>query len=327
MRIDKSFAAAILPFVAAMLAAASTASADPIVVTHWGEIMDGLPWAVALDQGYLAQHGLDVQGFVGSKGGGTTIRNIVASPLPYGEVAPSAAIAAIRSGVSIKIVNNAVQTVSDFIVAVNKDSNINSLKDLVGKKWGITSPKSNTDLLSQMMLEKEGIPVDKVERPALGTIMAMIQALESNSVQAIFVLEPVWSTYKDKFKLLVHASDVLPPVLQTVGIASTDAIKEHPDTIRAIIEARRKGVDYANKHPDEAAAILVKYYEGLDPRIARDVTRELLKDHYWSEGAIDLHVLEDTVQGMKKVGILDGEVDVKSIVDSSLLPADLQTAN
>ena len=329
MRIVTSSAAALLSVAAALAigTAAVPAAADAIVVTHWQEIMGGLPWAVALDKGYLKQPGLDVTGFVGSKGGGTTIRNIVASPLPYGEVAPSAAIAAIRSGVPIKIVNNAVQTVSDFIVAGNKISGVTSLKDLVGKKWGITSPKSNTDILSQMILEKAGIPVDKVQRPALGSIMANIQALESNSIQASFVLEPVWSKYKDKLVLLLHASDVLPPVLQTVGIASTAFIAAHPDKIRAIIEARRKGVDYADRHPDEAAAILVKYYEGLDPQIAREVTRALLRDHYWSTGAIDLKVLQDTVAGMKMVGVLNGKVDLGSMVDTSLLPADLKAAD
>lgn len=310
-----------------MTGAAAPAMADPIVVTHWGEIMVGVPWAVALDKGYLSQDGINITGFIGSKGGGTTIRSIIADSIPYGEVSPSAAIAAIRAGVPVKIVNNAVQNVSDFMIATSRTSDVNSIKDLVGKKWGITSPKSNTDVLSQMILEKEGIAKDQVQRPALGSIMANIQALETNSVQAVFILEPVWSKFRDRFKLLARADQLVPPVLQTVGIASTAFIAEHPDKVRAIIEARRKGVDFINAHPDEAAAILVKYYEGLDPKIARDVVRALVKTQYWSEGQIDLKVLQNTVVGMKLVGDLSGDIDLKSMVDTSMLPSDLRVMN
>jgi len=302
------------------------ARADSIIVTHWGEIMVGVPWAVALDKGYLSQDGLDVTGFIGSKGGGTTIRNIVASSFPYGEVAPSAAIAAIRAGVPIKIVNNAVQNVSDFMIATSRTSGIKSIKDLAGKKWSITSPKSNTEVLSIMVLEKAGIPADKVQRPALGSVMANMQALETNSVQAAFILEPTWSKFRDKFQLLGRASDFIPPVLQTVGVASTAFIAAHPENVRAIIEARRKGVDYATQHPDEAAATIAKYYEGLDPKIAHDVIIGLLKTDYWSKGTIDLAALQNTVSQMKMVGDLNGDVDLKSMIDGSLLPADIARA-
>lgn len=328
MRIHMSPVAAVLSFAVMIFAGGSApAVADPIVVTHWGEIMVGVPWAVALDKGYLSQDGLNITGFIGSKGGGTTIRSIIANSIPYGEVSPSAAIAAIRAGVPVKIVNNAVQNVSDFMIATTATSGVNSIKDLVGKKWGITSPKSNTDVLSQMILEKEGIAKDQVQRPALGSIMANMQALETNSVQVIFILEPVWSKFRDKFKLLARADELVPPVLQTVGIASTAFIAEHPDKVRAIIEARRKGVDFITAHPDEAATILVKYYEGLDPKIARDVVRSLVKTAYWSEGQIDLQVLQNTVVGMKLVGDLNGDVDLKSMVDTSMLPSDLRAMN
>jgi len=325
MNIRKIVAAAI-GFLAATGVLPMTAFADPIVVTHWGEIMDGVPWAVALEKGYLSQQGLNVTGFIGSKGGGTTIRNIVASSFPYGEVAPSAAIAAIRAGVPIKIVNNAVQNVSDFMIVTSRTSGIKSIKDLAGKKWSITSPKSNTDVLSQMVLEKEGVPADRVTRPALGSVMANMQALETDSVQAAFILEPTWSKFRDKFKLLGRASDFVPAVLQTVGVASTSFIAAEPQKVRAIIEARRQGVDYTAEHPDEAAAILAKHYEGLDPAIAREVIVALLKTQYWSRGTIDLAALQNTVAGMKMVGDLDSDVDLRPMIDGSLLPADIARA-
>lgn len=322
MRVPKFVAAALVA--TCLLPAAAPASAENIVVTHWGSIMDGLPWAVALDQGYFKKEGVDVTGVVSSNGGGTTVRDLLASPIQYAEVAPSAAISAVQSGIPLKIVNFAVDTVSDFIVAVKPGSSINSIKDLVGKKWALTSPKSNTDIISQMMLKKDGIPLNKVQRPAIGSIMANLQALDSGSVQAIFMLEPVSTQYADKLRVIARPAEVLPQIVQTVGVATTSYIKEHPDKIRAIIEARRMGVDFARKHPDEAARILVKYYQGLDPKVAQQVVRKLVKVEYFSPGTINLKALENTVSGMKLVGLLKGDVDLKAMVDGSLLPADLQ---
>jgi NitT/TauT family transport system substrate-binding protein len=310
-------------FAAALAASSGAAVAEQVNVTHWGEIMDGLPWAVGIEKGYFKEAGINITEVIGSKGGGTTIRNIMAGELPYGEVSPSAAIAAARSGIALKIVNSAVRTDSDFVIAVKRDD-IKEIKDLVGKKFGLTSPKSNTDILSLMILEKNGIPADKVQRPSLGSTAANIEALNSDSVQAVFILEPLWTKLKDKYHSLGRASDLLPPMLQTVGIASVDFIKSHPEKVRAIIEGRRRGVQFIVQHPEEAADILVKYYEGLDPKVAREVTIPLSKEHYWSEGDIETNVLEETANGLRKVGELPGDYDIKQLVDQSLLPKDLQ---
>jgi NitT/TauT family transport system substrate-binding protein len=310
-------------FVAALAAAAGTARAEEVNVTHWGEIMDGLPWAVGMEKGYFKAAGIDITGVIGSKGGGTTIRNIMAGELPYGEVSPSAAFAAVRAGIAVKIVNSAVRTDSDFVIAVKRDD-IKEIKDLVGKKWGLTSPKSNTDIVSMMILEKNGITASQVQRPSIGSTAALIEALNSDSVQAIFLLEPLWTKLRSRYHSLGRASDILPPMLQTVGVASVEFIKAHPEKIRAIIEGRRRGVQFIVQNPEEAAKILVKYYEGLEENIAREVTIPLSKEHYWSEGDIEMDVLGETVNGLRKVGELQGDFDYKEIVDQSMLPKDLQ---
>lgn len=300
------------------------AAAEQINVTHWGEIMLGVPYAVALEKGYFKEAGVDITGIISAKGGGTTVRNIMASELPYGEVAPSAAIAAIKSGLPIKIVNGSVRTISDFVLVVRPDSDIKSLKDVVGKKWGLTSAKSNTDILSAMMLEKAGIPRDSVQRPAIGNQAAVLQAIENDSVQIGFILEPMWTKVSSRMRSIGRASDVLPPMLQTVGIASTDVIKAQPAKIRAIIAGRRKGVEFALKNPAEAADILVKYYEGLDPKIAREVVAALAKENYWSPGDIEMTALQQTVHGLELVGEVEKGFDLAPIIDTSMLPTDLQ---
>jgi NitT/TauT family transport system substrate-binding protein len=279
--------------------------------------------AVGIEKGYFKAAGIDITEVIGSKGGGTTIRNIMAGDLPYGEVAPSAAVAAVRAGIAVRIVNGGVRNDSDFYIAVKRPE-IKEIKDLSGNKFGITSPKSNTDVVTQMILEKYGIPPDKMPRPALGSTAAGIEALNSDSVQAIIMQEPLWSKLRGKYHSIGVISEVLPPMLQTVGVASVEFIKSHPEKVRAIIEGRRRGVQFIVQHPVEAAEILTKYYEGLDLKTAREATIPLAKSQYWSEGDIEMDALEGTINGLRLVGELQGEFDVKQLVDQSLLPKDLQ---
>ncbi|MEP6482338.1 MAG: hypothetical protein ABJA94_10070, partial [Rhodoglobus sp.] len=74
-------------FAAGVLAAGSAAAID-LTVTHFGTGMYGVPFAVAREKGWFKSDAkIDVTGFITSAGGGTTIRNALASDIPYGEVA------------------------------------------------------------------------------------------------------------------------------------------------------------------------------------------------------------------------------------------------
>ena len=71
--------------------------AETITVTHWGAQFYGAPYAVAKEKGFFKEAGIDISGFLTSTGGGTSVRNTLASDLPYREVALSAALEAIKA--------------------------------------------------------------------------------------------------------------------------------------------------------------------------------------------------------------------------------------
>src|SRR3546814_11189131 len=75
---------------------------------------------------------------------------------------------------------------------------------------------------------------------------------------------------------------------QTVGIVRTYYLKKNPDIIKAIIEGRRKGVEYLVKHPDEAGDILARQYK-MDPKITKTAINDILaaKGTYWSTGKFE----------------------------------------
>jgi NitT/TauT family transport system substrate-binding protein len=311
---------------AGVLTAASALAVD-MTVTHFGTGMYGVPFAIARDKGWFkSDAGIDVTGFITSAGGGTTIRNALASEIPYGEVALPAAIAAIQQGVKLTIVHGGVLSVADQVWVTRKDDlSIRKFADLKGKKLGYSSPKSVTDIITSVMLKNEKLE-SVVERRSVGGIGAGVTTLREGGVDMTYITQPVWSKEKDNFRIAWTSTDIAPRVTQTVGIVRTDYLQKNPGVIRGIIAARRKGVEFVKAHPDEAAPIMAREYK-VTPEQAKSAIEDVLKAKgtYWSLGGFDYEGMEFMLKGLQMVkAVPEGPFDWKTVIDESYLPADLR---
>jgi NitT/TauT family transport system substrate-binding protein len=291
-------------------------------VTHFGTGMYGVPYAVAKGKGYFKEAGLDVTGFLTSAGGGTTVRNVLASELPYGEVALPAVIAAAQQGLELTIVHAGVASVSDQVwVARKDDMRIKTVQDFKGKKLGYSSPKSVTDMITSMMLDANGL-TGQVDRRSVGGIGAGLTALREGAVDMTYVTQPVWAKEKDNFRLVFNSTEWAPHVMQTVGVVKTEFLKKNPDLIRGIIEARRKAVEFIKTNPDEAAVIMAKEYK-IDEAQAKAAIKDVIAAGgiYWSPGDFDYEGMNTMLKGLQLVKAVEpGPFDWAKIVDDSYLP-------
>jgi NitT/TauT family transport system substrate-binding protein len=311
----------------AMLGAAlAPAVAVELNVTHFGTGMYGVPYAVAKDKGYFKEAGIDVTGFLTSAGGGTTVRNALASELPYGEVALPAVIAAAQQGIELTIVHAGVLSVADQVwISRKDDQSIKTVQDLKGKKLGYSSPKSVTDMVTTMMLDDNKLS-GQVERRPVGGIGSGLAALREGGVDMTYVTQPVWVKEKGNFRLVFTSTDWVPRVTQTVGVVRTDFLKKNPDLIRKLIVARRRGVEFMRSNPGEAAEIMAKEYKiTLDE--AKTSINDLLamKESYWSPGDFDYEGMNVMLRGLQLVKAIDpGPFDWSKYVDEGYLPEDLK---
>src|SRR5437763_16749021 len=93
-------------FVAALcIATATPALAEDVVVTQYKADPSGGAFGVPIAKGLFKKHGVDVTDVISGEGGGTSVRNVIASALGYGEVSPAPEISAITEGQDLKIVN------------------------------------------------------------------------------------------------------------------------------------------------------------------------------------------------------------------------------
>jgi len=314
---------------ALFLAIPLAAGAEEIVVSNYGVTTNGMPYAVAMAKGFFKQQGADVTGILSSDGGGTTVRTMLGGNLAYGEINPTATVTAIQSGADLKIVSDNVQTVAEFIWAVKPDSPIKTSADLKGKKIGYTNPRSTSQALAILVLEKAGLKPEDAELVKTGGFGEGIVALDLGAVDITPIPEPLWSQHQGKYRAVVRASDVLPPLDNVVGVTTAKAAASRGDFIRAVIRARRQAVEFMYANPDESADIIAKAYN-LSSEVARSAVRNLLSSHdksgvrYWSEGEINLKAMNEMMRAQKIVGALKTDPDWGKIIDESFLPDDLK---
>ncbi|MGH7050313.1 MAG: ABC transporter substrate-binding protein [Acetobacteraceae bacterium] len=315
----------------AVLIALGTASsrAATITVTHWGAAFYGAPYAVAMAKGFFKADGVDITGILTSTGGGTSVRNTLASGLPFGEVALSAAVEAINHGEPLEIIGGGVDNVSDIVWIARRGSTLHGVASLIGKRVGYTSPGSVTNMLILMALKANHISPSQVHLVAAGGIGANLTAVLSGALDTAMTGEPVWSENESKIQPVFWVKDVLPPrMMQTVLIttrAFANSAKGAKD-LRAIVEGRLQGVQFLYAHPDEAADITAKAYNG-DAELYQTVFKHLASLHYWSDGRLDYSGMNEMVEGLEIVGQQKGPVDWAKIVNTSFLPPDLKAAS
>jgi NitT/TauT family transport system substrate-binding protein len=304
-------------------------SAEEIVVSNYGVAANGMPYAVALEKGFFKAEGADVSGILSSAGGGTTVRNLMTGHLSFGEIDIAGTVAAIQQGADLKIVSDNVLTVAEFVWAVKPDSPIKTIKDLKGRKIGYTNPRSTSQALDILLLEAAGLKPDDAELVKTGGFGEAVVALNLGLIDASAIADPVWSKNKSQFRVLVSASDVLPPLCNVIGVTTGEAAATKGDFIRAILRGRRKAVEFMSAHPDEAADIVAKAYN-LDVEVAKSTIHNLVAPSksgvpYWSAGNFDIAGMDRMIRAQKLVGALSGDVDWSKLVDTSFLADDLKT--
>jgi NitT/TauT family transport system substrate-binding protein len=314
-----------LLILALCLPALAPAAAEDLLVTQYKADPSGAAYGVALAKGFFAKAGVDITGIISGAGGGASVRSAMASDLGFGDVSPAPAIAAIEQGQDIKIVNITSRSIADLVLIVMPSSPLKTAQDLKGKKFGISNPKSLGEMMAVLVMEKAGLQPNDLERVTLGSLSGALTAMENGVVDATAMPLILYRMRggPGKYRVLVGPQD-LPALPAQLGIATGTMMKQHPDKLRAIEQARREGAKFIYEHTDEAIGILSKVYEPLPPNEVAGMVKELVAVKFWSEGHIEMPLLETTARAMKYVGMLDKDIDLAKLVDSSFLPADLQ---
>jgi len=299
--------------VAAATFVAPGARAERLTVSQYAILVPTLPYAVALEKGFFKEEGLDIDGIIQSHGGGTSVRNMLASDLPVAEMALTAAIAAYKQGIDVRIISDDANTIGELVWVSKKGSPVKTIADLKGKKAAFTSPRSVTEMIVKIVLKRHGL-LGQTETIAAGGIGAAVTALNTGAVDAATLVDPVLTRKGQDYQVVFSAAKELPDLSWAMFVTTGKYLAANEDKVRKIVRARIKAVDFIYANREETAKIYAKHWN-LSEADAKAILPKFYEMKHWKRGAFNMKGFETMLEGMELVGELDKGFDIKKLLD------------
>jgi NitT/TauT family transport system substrate-binding protein len=162
-----------------------------------------------------------------------------------------------------------------LVVSPKHTSAINSIKDLAGKKVGVSAPGSSTDFFLKYMLSKNSVDPNSVGVVGIGLAATAVAAMEQGSVEAAIMLDPAVTLLQGKNKDLKILSDTRTQkdTLAVFGgeypggalYTKSDWIAKHPKETQALTNAIVATLKWIHSHtPEEIMAKMPENLVGPD---------------------------------------------------------------
>jgi NitT/TauT family transport system substrate-binding protein len=223
------------------------------------------PVYVALDQGFFAERGVQVEIIGDVLGGPTAIQAVAGGSAEAGLSSLPALINANASGLPVQGVSDIQSAIGDQPLEeffVRADSDIRSVADLRGRTLAVNLWQSSFHYTILIALEQAEVPEDAVEFVLL-PFENQPAALESGQVDLIGLMEPyaaqARATYADRFRLLFSALDVFGERQFTTHFVNREWAAANPDTARAFVGGIVEAIDWIEANPDAARPIIARY--------------------------------------------------------------------
>ncbi|MEO1018692.1 MAG: ABC transporter substrate-binding protein [Pseudomonadota bacterium] len=246
-----------------------TQAADDVSLRlNWYLVGFHAPIYLGAERGYFADEDINLTINEG-RGSGVATQVIGAKSDTFGIADAGTMILAASKGIPIKAVMSPMN-ISPFGIVSRADANINTPKDLEGKRLAVTAGDSLTQLFPAVIkandLDESSIEMVFVD-PA-GKVVSVLEqkadALLGSGDAQYFQIEE-----KGVDAAVINFADI---GVNTVGlsvIAHEDTIEEQPELIGRFVSAMRKSYEAALEDPDAAIAAAVK--------AKPDVNAEVLK--------------------------------------------------
>jgi NitT/TauT family transport system substrate-binding protein len=257
---------------------AGSAAAETVRIAFPADSVDFSPAYVAEKIGLFKKANVDVKLTV-FRGGAAVQEAMSAGAADLMSYFGPAVALAVSKGAKEKFVMTVLPGAAGWNCIVKTDSPIKTVKDLDGKKIGVSSRASTSDMSALWMAERAGIHVQLVP---LGAGLA--PGLRSGQVDALVfsALTTQREILSGHARLLLDVGKEMPPTMANGYVATQEMMEKHPVELRATLAALLEASAYmrANKQwtldflkgfakSDDSALIEVLYKQLVD-NISRD---------------------------------------------------------
>ncbi len=233
--------------VAALLACASSAGAQTTVkiglaVSNYGPYA---PVYVADELGYYKDNGVKVE-ITAYRGGGAAQEALAAGAADIINFFPPGVALAVKKGIKEKIVGIGSSTPVGWHIVVLSNSPYQSVKDLAGKKIGITAKGSTTDFYALWAANRAGVQVETIPVGA----PALIPTLKSGQIDAAVLNSPLpfRMILPGEGRSLVDLGKEMHPTLPDVWVATQALLDGNPKAVEGTLRAIYKATAHMKKN-------------------------------------------------------------------------------
>ncbi len=250
---------ALLLFILAAACTTQPADTTPVKVAVL-PIVEGLPLYAAQENGFFSKQGIKVE-FV-SAGSAAERDQLIAAGQADGLINDLLAVALFnRQAVQLQVVQFAHASSAGsplFVIVASPQSGIKAAKDLAGVEIGI-SQGSIIDYVTNRILTGEGLKADQIKTVAVPKIPDRMSLLLSGQLKAATLPEPFATIALSQGAVKLVDDTKYSDYANSVVSFRKKFIDEHPQVVRAFVEALNQASADVNANPEKYRALLTKY--------------------------------------------------------------------
>lgn len=239
-----------------------------------------VPWYLGKERGYFAEQGIDLD--IGEGAGGARTVQLVANKSDhFGQADGGTLMAAAAKDAPAKAVMT-IHALSPFGVIFLKESGIETVRDLEGKKLAVTAGDALTQLWPAVVAannlntdEIQLVQMDAAAKP-VAVMEKRVDALLGGIADQFFLIK-----YKGFEPGQLRFADIGANMVGLSILAHPDFIKEQPDVIRGFVTATARSWEDARKDQDAAVRAAMTVKPDLNPESTKD---QFLVDNSLTEG-------------------------------------------
>ncbi|MGH9101684.1 MAG: ABC transporter substrate-binding protein, partial [Acidimicrobiales bacterium] len=184
-----------------------------------------------------------------------------------------------------------------LVVAPKNTATVTSVKDLAGKKVGVSAPGSSTDFFLKYLLKKNDVNPNSVPVLGVGLGATAIAAMEHGELDAAVMLDPAVTLLQGKYKNLRILSDT----------------RTEKDTLAVFGGHYPGGALYAQAkwvaaHEQEAQALataMVSTLKWIHTHTAQEIMEKMPENLVGSNKTLYLAALKNTIPMYSTDGLMD----------------------
>lgn len=283
---------------AAVLMMAGTAFADPVKIAIGGSsCLCYLPTVLAKQLGEYEKAGVDVN-LINFKGGSQALTAVLggSADVVSGYYDHTIQLAAKKQQMKAFVVYDRFPGLV-LVVAPSQTGKIKSVKDLAGKKVGVSAPGSSTDFFLKYMLTSAGLDPTAAAVIGVGLGGTAVAAMEQGQIDAAIMLDPAVTVLQNKYKDLTLLAD-------TRTEKDTEEVfgGDYPGG------ALYTRPDWLQEHSDEAAGLakaIVATLDWIHRHSAQEIMEKMPPEMVGQDKDAYLAALKNTIPMYSKDGMMD----------------------